>query len=178
MKIIDDLRKKSGDEEEVARGIMAGAKEFEDSSDSEDDNEGAIGATLFSGRTDNSSALKGGELSDTSRSDPVELKSRREKQGDVKKFVKADIVLIRLILKTIANSELSLSSERSPVEESEFRKEISLALQNLSILPATTRNNRLNIDPFYRIEEAGWKLSELAASDRVINFYFNLLTSS
>ena len=57
MKIIDDLRKKSGDEEEVARGIMAGAKEFEDSSDSEDDNEGAIGATLFSGRTDNSVLL-------------------------------------------------------------------------------------------------------------------------
>ena len=175
MKIIDDLRKKSGDEEEVARGIMVGAKEFEDSSDSEDDNEGAIGATL---RTDSSSALKGGELIDTSRSDPVELKSRREKQGDVKKFVKADIVLIRLILKTIANSELSLSSERSPMEESDFRKEISLALQNLSILPATTRNNRLNIDPFYRVEEAGWKLTELAASDRVINFYFNLLISS
>jgi len=170
MKIIENLRKKSADVEGLTRGIMSGAKEFEDSSDSDSEKEGDVGVTE---RTDSPYAH------DTSRSESTVLEKGWEKHAELKRRVKPDNVLIRLILKTIANTELSLSSGKSIEEERTFRIDISNALQQLSMVPAIIRDgNRHHKEESIFYEFSGWKLSELAASDRVINFYFNLLTSS
>ena len=170
MKIIENLRKKSEGGEGVARGIMSGANEFEDSSDSDTEKGGEIGVTE---RTDSSYS------NNTSRSKWAELNRGKNPQDELKRRIKADSVLIRLILKTIANTELSLSSGRSIEEERTFRIEISYALQQLSLLPTITRGGNRRYKEVSNLDEfSGWKLSELAASDRVINFYFNLLTSS
>ena len=170
MKIIETLRKKSAGVEGLDRGIMSGAKEFEDSSDSDSEKEGDAGGTE---RTDSPNAH------DTIRSETTELEKGGGKRAELKRRVKPDNVLIRLILKTIANTELSLSSGKSIEEERTFRIEISHALQQLSLLPAIIRDdNRRHKEESILDDFSGWKLSELAASDRVINFYFNLLTSS
>ena len=180
-----DRRKQSDGKkkkEKKVAGIVSGWHSFEDSSEDEDDHK-ALQEQADSQKleieiphSDSNGDIGGLHVPTAAGAVPLDGRTR-------KGAVKADLVMIRLILKTIANTLLSHSGGGSQLEEKDRRTRVAQAVRTMDISPA---QDDLDLDPNLHppLESPDHKgqtavsLSSLAATDKVINFYFNLIVAS